>query len=539
MKKIESLFVGAGLLAAVAVTGGLWWHNWGRVASRDAAAQYPVTKYGAFLAAQHAIYVNDFDAAAQFVRHVPDEDYAVVQNTRMLAEFLSGKMPNAAKLLGNEKATPARLIYDAQLVQNDDWDAVYKRHKKDESALAAPLRIWSSVATKRSKDALKFIEKLPVNDSWQEFVRGQIYVETGDVKRAADAFARVRTDFMNINDYQYLMSFYRAHDMNDAADKLRNDFAQRPGSMFMLTYDDVPAWETFAGTRNQLAFSLVQNVSHTQVMMYSDLALLLLRFAQMTHTGAGDNADTIHYYLGQYFYNNNGDYAAHFSAISPSSPFYIFGQLRRADKTGDMALLQQAVAANPLFVPGINKLVAHYVQHGDKKNALRVLNRALGADDLTGIGRAFFLKGRAQVHLLFNELDNAQRDIHDAAAILPMDGDILALQAKIWAAQNRELDNAYDYAMALVRQNPTDIAAWDTLGCVVAVREGVDAALDVLARVGEVAGSCSSLFEHLGDLYSASGNKTLARDAYMRAIDLSADGLTVVPVLEKKLRKLK
>ncbi|MDE6477781.1 MAG: hypothetical protein K2L94_00865, partial [Alphaproteobacteria bacterium] len=346
-------------------------------------------------------------------------------------------------------------------------------------------------------------------------------------------------DFMNINDYQYLMSFYRAHDMNDAADKLRNDFAQRPGSMFMLTYDDVPAWETFAGTRNQLAFSLVQNVSHTQVMMYSDLALLLLRFAQMTHTGAGDNADTIHYYLGQYFYNNNGDYAAHFSAISPSSPFYIFGQLRRADKTGDMALLQQAVTANPLFVPGINKLVAHYVQHGDKKNALRVLNRALGADDLTGIGRAFFLKGRAQVYLLFNELDNAQRDIHDAAAILPMDGDILALQAKIWAAQNRELDNAYDYAMALVRQNPTDIAAWDTLGCVVAVREGVDAALDVLARVGEVAGSCSSLFEHLGDLYSASGNKTLARDAYMRAIDLSADGLTVVPVLEKKLRKLK
>ncbi len=538
MKKIESLFIGAGLLAAVSAAGVIVWQNVRQPAARVSAPQ-PTTKYGAFLAAQHAIYVNDFDSAARFMRAVPDEDFTVVQNTRMLAEFLSGKMPNAAKLLGSEKGTPARLIYDAQLVLNDDWDALYKRHKKDESALAAPLRVWSSVATDRPKDALKFIEKLPVNDSWRDFVRGQIYVETGDVKRAADAFARVRTDFMNIHDYQYLMSFYTTHDMADAADKLRADFSQRPGSMFMATFRTVPAWETYAGTRNQLAFSLVQNVSHTQVMMYSDLALLLLRFAQMTHTGAGDINDTINYYLGQYFYNNNGDYNKHFSAISADSPFFVFGQLRRADKNGDMKLLQQAVANNPLFVPGINKLVANYVSTGEKKNALRVLNRALDTDDLSGIGRAFFLKSRAQVHLIFGDLDDAQRDIHDAAAILPMDGDILSIQAKIWAGQNRELDNAYDYAIALVRQNPTDIAAWDTLGTVVTAREGVDAALEVLERVGDVAGSCSSLFERLGDLHVAAGNQKLARDAYLRAIDLSSDGLTIVPVLEKKLRKLK
>ena len=197
------------------------------------------------------------------------------------------------------------------------------------------------------------------------------------------------------------------------------------------------------------------------------------------------------------------------------------------------------MANNPLFVPGINKLVANYVSNGEKKNALRVLNRALDTDDLSGIGRAFFLKSRAQVHLIFGDLDDAQRDIHDAAAILPMDGDILSIQAKIWAGQNRELDNAYDYAIALVRQNPTDIAAWDTLGTVVTAREGVDAALEVLERVGDVAGSCSSLFERLGDLHVAAGNQKLARDAYLRAIDLSSDGLTIVPVLEKKLRKLK
>ena len=119
------------------------------------------------------------------------------------------------------------------------------------------------------------------------------------------------------------------------------------------------------------------------------------------------------------------------------------------------------------------------------------------------------------------------------------DIDILSLQAKIWATQNRELDNAYDYAMALIQQNPTDVVAWDTLGTVIAKREGVNAALDVLERVSEVSATCSALFEHLGDMYADTGNQEKALDAYMQAIDLSDDGLIIVPEIEKKIRKLK
>ena len=93
--------------------------------------------------------------------------------------------------------------------------------------------------------------------------------------------------------------------------------------------------------------------------------------------------------------------------------------------------------------------------------------------------------------------------------------------------------------MMLVKQNPTDIFAWDTLGYVVAVRESPEEALSLLSRVGEIAMTCSSLFEQLGDLYMKTGNKKLARDAYIRAIELSDDGLTIVPELKKKLRKVK
>lgn len=538
MKKIESLFVGVGLIGAIAATSVAIW-NFKTRATDTVTYSHPTTKYGAFLAAQHAIYVNDFERASQFASQLNETEFAVVQNTKLISDFLSGRMPSQADLLQKEKTLPSQMIYNAYLVGQGDWDSMYKRHKKDESALTAPLRIWSAVATKRTSDALKFIDKLPTNQSWKSFVRGQIYAETGDKKRAAQEFAAVRPDFMNINDYMYLMSFYRHNEMDDAADKLRLEFTSRPGGIFMLDYDNVPQWSQYSGYKNELAFSLIQNVSHTQIMMYSDLAILLLRFAQITSADQGNDNNAINYYLGQFFFNNAGDYAAQFDRIDQDSPFYLFAVMRQAEKSGKHDQLIRAMRDHPLFVPGMNKLIAHYVKNGDKKSAINIVNRALNSDEITDSAHAFFLKSRAQIHFAFNDLADAQSDLRAAAEALPIDTEIIALQAKIWARENREIENAYEYAMSLVKQNPADVMAWDVLGCVVAAREGVDAALEVLERVGEISNTCSSLFEQLGDLYVAAGDAKSARDAYMRAIDLSDDGLVVVPAIERKLRKIK
>ena len=192
-----------------------------------------------------------------------------------------------------------------------------------------------------------------------------------------------------------------------------------------------------------------------------------------------------------------------------------------------------------MFVPAINKLIAYDIQQGKKRAALKVVNMALDDENLTKLGRAFFLKSRAHIYFVFGDIDKAQKDLKEASDVLPLDSEILALQAKIWAKEGREIEDAYDYAMTLVKQDPTDIMAWDTLGYVITVREGVQPALDVLVRVGEVSASCSSLFEQLGDLYIAVGDKKLARDAYLRAIELSDDGLVIVPNIQKKLRETK
>lgn len=539
MKKTETFLIGAGLIAALIAVGTIMWkHDYNKQTVPEFTSRQP-TKYGAFLAAQHAIYVNDFERAVDFSKYFGDVEYPTVQSSRYMSEFLSGQMPNDAQFLESEKSMPARLIYDAYLLNNNKWDEMYRRHKTDESALSAPLRIWSSVATKRVNDALKFVDALPTNASYKAFVRGQIYAETGDKDKATAEFAKVRSEFMNINDYLYIMSFYSHNNMQDAANTLRSDFTSRPGGMFMLDFDTIPDWSVYSGYKNALAFSLIQNVSHTQIMIYSDLSILLLRFSQIISSDTNSDANAINYYLGQFFFNNTGDYARYFNNISRTSPFYSFAALRMADKSGDITELEHVADNNPLFVPAINKIVAYHTKVGDKRAALRRINKALDNKRLPENGRAFFLKGRAQIHFAFGDVSAAQSDLHEASKILIADADILALQAKIWASENREIENAYDYAMTLVRQNPTDIMAWDTLGRVVAQREGAEAALDLLSRVGDVADTCSSLFEHLGDLYTQIGDTKLAQDAYKRAIYLSDDGLVVVPNIDKKLRNLK
>ena len=494
------------------------------------------TKYGAFLAAQHAIYVNDFESVPELVKDFADVNYDTVKNTRILAEFLGGQIPSNVEDIAKDKNPASRLIYDAYLAQKGRWEELYKRHNTDKSAIYAHLRIWPAIAINRPTETLKYIDSLDFNSSWKAFIRGQIYATQGDTEKAAGAFANVSPDFMNINDYMYMMAFYRAHNMDEAAEKLHTDFSSAPGGMFMADYDNIPDWENFKGIKNSLAFGLVQNVSHTQIMLYSDISVLMLRFAQIIGPETPVFQNMINYYLGQFFANMGGNYAKYMNAIDKDSPFYLFGKMRTDNSPKQ---LKRILDKHPLFIPALNKLVAHYTAAGDRRGALRVINRAIKNKKLSGAGRAYILKRRALVHLLFGDLNSAQRDIHSVSKILTVDPEILSIQARIWAAQGREIENAYDYAMTLVKQNPMDISAWDTVAVVVGVREGNDAALEILEKVAGTANSCSSLFEHLGDAYVIKGDKPAARAAYTRAIELADDGLSIIPKIMKKLRKIK
>ena len=525
------LFVAVGALAYVASSRMVF------VEKAPESGELPPTKYGDFLAAQHAIYANDFDRANEFATTFADIEYDVTKETRALVEFLSGHIPTNVESLADKKTIAQQMMYDAYLAKNDRWNEMYKRFYTNKSAVYTPFRVWSGVGAGHTDDVLKYIEKSESNPAWKMFIRGQIYAESGDIEKAGGAFANVRTDFMNMNDYFYIMSFYRAHGMDENAEILRKSFSETPGGMFLADSDDIPDWETnFAGIKNALAFNIIQNVSHTQIMLYSDLSVLMLRFAQIIGPETRFFQDMINYYTGQFFANTRGNYARYFDSISKDSPFYLFAKMQTTNSIDEM---EKILGVHQLFIPALNKIVATHIRAGEKSAALRVINRALDNEKLSDSGRAYLKKRRAFIYMVFGDYERAQSDIHAVSKTVAIDPEILMIQARIWAAQNREIENAYNYAMAMVKRDPMDVVAWDTVAVVVAVREGNSAALEILEKIAGTANTCSALFEHLGDAYVAAGKANMARTAYGRAIELAEDGLTVVPNIEKKIRKIK
>ena len=538
MKPIKTLFfVSGGLIAVLVAIHFMHTPN----ATITPRGKIPTTSYGAFLAAQHALYTNNFDKTAEFLEYVDDgaREYKSVEEMRVLTDFLNGKIPDDIKNLEKQKTIISRIIADSYLVQNDRWADVYSKHKNDRIRLMAPFRVWSGVALNRITETLKFIDKTDTNPSWQAFLRGQVYAERGNIKKAVAAFADVKPEFMNMNDYLYLMSFYKHNNLTAEANMLRTKFTTKPGSMFMINFTDTPDWSVYSGYKNQLAFNLVQTVAHTQSMNHSDLSLLLLHFAQNVAVKNQVQSDAVNYHAGLYMLSNMGNYQKYFSKIDKQSPYYPFVNLRLAEINRDMTAVRRAIDAQPLFMPAVNQLVGWQTQDNDKKGALRTIDKSLQNTDISTSAKAYLHKMRAEVNFIFGDTDAAQKDIDSATILLQKpDPDVFSIQARIWAARGENLDKAYAYSLSLVRFAPADSCTWDTLGYVMRAREGLDAALDVMRRVGEVANSCSALFEHLGDMYMEANDEKLARDAYLRAIELSDDGLSVKPVLEKKLKRI-
>ena len=157
--------------------------------------------------------VNDFGAAGKLLASV-DSDVELVKQTKILTEFFNGVLPTNADSLKQSKDLSGRFIYDAYLIGKNDWKSVYNRHSSDTSVFTIPLRVFSTAQQGKTKEAIKYINSLQTNDSWKAFLRGQIAVVKKDVDGAAKEFADVHPDFMNINDYLYLMSFYKENDIH-------------------------------------------------------------------------------------------------------------------------------------------------------------------------------------------------------------------------------------------------------------------------------------------------------------------------------------
>ena len=206
MKGIKSFYTGVLLITTIVFCACFMGQEirFNRLKTSQEFGHITDTNYGNFLAGHHALYINDFSAADSMFKGVVADNYLVRQN-KILASFFNGVMPENVESLKDSKELSGRLIYDANLILKDDWKTVYSRHSKDDTLLIASLRIFSGVSQGKTKDVLKYIDSLKTSDSWKSFLRGQIAVLENDVDKAAKEFANVQPEFMNINDYLYLV----------------------------------------------------------------------------------------------------------------------------------------------------------------------------------------------------------------------------------------------------------------------------------------------------------------------------------------------
>jgi tetratricopeptide (TPR) repeat protein len=497
------------------------------------------SNFGYFLALQHAIHADDFESAPIFAEKLSGVDLGAVRSNIAIGLFIAGKLNDSAAHLAGDSNITARIAHASWLVQNDDWPAVRRMFRNSDSFLLAPFRIWSGIATRYITETLRFVDSLPHNENWKNFKRGMIYAETNRFEPARLAFAKVPADFMNLNDFVYVMAFYEHAGFDADANDLWAEFTSQPAGLYMLNYTDLPDFSHFSGLRNAFAFSMVQSVSHSPFLSMTSIALLLLRAAE-----ASADSDALNYYLGSFFYDNDSSqYSEYFDKIPKSSPFRPFIMLRAAERATTkrqmVRELERTANANPLFLPVVLRLVNADLQDGNYRRAIGRINAALEQPGMTDNARAMLFTLRARVHRQSGNLKKAQDDILRAGDILPPTPVVLSEQAKIWTLSGENLVDAYAFAMALVKKYPADIDAWATMAMVVHEREGVGEALAILERIGRVAETNSLLFELLGDAYMEVGNKIRARESYERAIKLSDDGLTNLRILNRKLRRAK
>ncbi|MFA7187930.1 MAG: hypothetical protein WC137_00420 [Alphaproteobacteria bacterium] len=533
----SSLLLGGIIFLAMVMWGQL--HN----NNNSEAYVYSESKFGNYLAIKHAIWIDDFDSVIKFSEILKDSDIKPIKVDVAIGQFLAGNFDYSGKVLAKESTLPARIARIAYLLREEDWKSVYNIVAKNNSQILAQVRIWSAVAVGKESEAIKFIKKTNTSESWKLFATGMVYAEIKKPAKAKKNFDKVPLDFFNLNDYLYLKAFYEKNGFDKAAAELYQDFSETPGGAFASSYK--ADYSEFTGFKKALCFGLVQTVSHTPSMSYSGAALMLMRLAQ----AMGGDSDAINYYLGTYFYvAESGEQADYFSKINSDSPYYLFVMMKDAEKAGKFnksrSILNKALDKNPYFIPALQKLVAMDLQKGRYNDALDAVNKVLKMPGLSQEGfekvKSYLLLVRARIYMADSKFDKAQDDVLKAGDLTQNNPEVLLNMAKIWAEKKENLDKAYLYVTAVIKDSPSNIDAWDTLAMVVWSKEGASAASEILERVGRVADENSSLFQHLGDLRTEIGDKAGAIEAYQRALILSEDGLSCNErCLEKRIRRLK
>ena len=503
------------------------------------------TNFGFWLAAQHAVVSDNFGRAAEFLGRIEGDVPEIVGAARGLLLFLdSGNTSDIRAIQGLDRAI-FTVINTAVLAKDSKWREANREFQGERTQFWAPLRIWPMVAVGNRRGAIAFIDQMPrATNAWKDFQKGAVNAATGNPRTARRFFQAVPVSFMNLSDYHLVISFYDRFGFKKELEELQALWNQNPGGAYMAGVDFAPDWSKYDTYQKMIAAGLIQKVSHSGDVIMGETGLLALRIAQMLGAESTSARAAIGYYIGMYFYSNGSEnYRRYWEPLKDNPIYGPFIRMRMAERLENRGEVTRALVKilreHPLFLPALQSLWRREMAVGRDYEIMRALNRGIAQANEHDLVMAYLLRARAHTHYLMGELDLAEDDLEKAADLAPLDGSIMAMRVRVWAARGENLNEAYRFAISLVRAFPSNVENWGLLAMVVRELEGEEQALELLERVAPVAEESSELFRVLGDLRLAAGNGKHAREAFQRALALSDDGLVIRRDIERRIRRIR
>ncbi len=490
--------------------------------------------YGSYLVARHALYNLDFNKLSKEV-----EDLEKVKNKEKsisslinISSFLSGNFNSKDTTFNKDSDTLFEYFINfSYLFKDNKFNQINQTLFNTPLKIFTSMKIWTDIGLDNYKNALKTISESKESQNWKNFELGMIANYNKDNKEAITYFKKIKENYININDFIYIYSFYKNNNINENIN-------------FPIDEIDLSTKKTyqFNTIQQNLAFSIISYLSHHN-SNESILSLTLLRTAEFLYP----EYTPTYYYLALYFFNQNNwvEFDKNIEKIQKDSFLYEIAQLKSAEKdfilnnkNSGYKKINNLIKENPNFYPAITNLVFNYIQDDKTKEAFNILNNLSKNKEISDKNRGLILKLKSHLYLLNNQNDLSEISLFDALYYLPNEISIINDLMYVWAKQNKNLDEADKLMSSIIKNNPQNTAFWDTLAYISLKKQDYQFAKNIWNKVSNASDANSVLFEHMGDLYYELENKNEAKKHYKKALELKSDGFINTKNIEKKLKKL-
>lgn len=525
------------------------------------AYEVPRTGIGGYMAASHAIEVNDTRAASSFLKEAlkrePDNPLILTQafEFEMTEGNFRAALQLAKKLDAAEAATApmaAFLAFDAFLKK--DWQATSENldHVRGlglDSLVAPLLRGWILTLQGDLEAGLAVMDTMKQIPAFDRFRVVHMAYMLDFAKRqelALEAYKEALKD-SRIRSLQPLVAnaslLVRAARGDEAVELLQIYLLKLPQSyVLQAALKEVKAGKAPASVafdpRQALAYSMLNAATQLARDRVSGPAILYARLSQYL----SPKIEETHLLLGNLFLETGrtGTARASLALISGDSPLSEFARvreahaLRREDKS-DRALevLRVFLKKHPENVL-VRSTLADFLRESERfEEALTEYTLAVESSS-DGVEADWFLYfSRGVTNEQIGNWPAAEMDLRKSLELNPGEPIVLNYLGYSLIDRGKNYDEARGFIEEAVRKSPNDGAIVDSMGWVQFLLGEYDDAARHLERAVELEPTDPIINEHLGDAYWMVGRKLEARFQWRHALVLNPEESRVKSIENK------